>query len=209
MGNELGPVVAADECRCGIDADQLLQHGHYVLGLAASAHPDGQAEPAVLVDHVQQLEQPPLYGGVQLEIHRPNLAGVSNRVARHRSISGPGPLLLYGSGPLQALLPAEAVHSLVVRCPGLAPQQAISHATATADVLSGDLAKATPEIGLLDVDNISTMALGVRCRSTIRQAHITQSDNRHRTAIDRNTEQLTLRYPVKGWLMGFCKQMWP
>jgi hypothetical protein len=57
MGNELKPVVAADECRCWLEAGEPRQHRHHVLGLAPPSYPDGQAEAAVLVDHVEQLEE--------------------------------------------------------------------------------------------------------------------------------------------------------
>jgi hypothetical protein len=62
-----------NECRCGVEAGELLQHGHHVLGFAASAHPDGQAEAAVLVDHVQELDSAAISGGVELEVHGPHL----------------------------------------------------------------------------------------------------------------------------------------
>ena len=56
MGNELRAVVTANERWRRVEAGQLFLHGHHVLGLAASSHPDGQAETAVLIDHVQVLE---------------------------------------------------------------------------------------------------------------------------------------------------------
>jgi hypothetical protein len=45
----------ADERRRWIKAGELLQHRHHILGLATFVHPDGQAEAAVLVDHVPRL----------------------------------------------------------------------------------------------------------------------------------------------------------
>jgi len=55
MGNELGTVVVAVERRCLVEHGELLQHGHHVLGLASPAHPDGQAQATVFVDHDQEL----------------------------------------------------------------------------------------------------------------------------------------------------------
>ena len=57
VGNELGAVIAADEHRRRVDAGELLQHRHNILGPAAPAHPDRQAEAAVLVDHIQELSK--------------------------------------------------------------------------------------------------------------------------------------------------------
>jgi len=68
LSDEFRPVVRADERRRRIDADQLFQHGHDVLGLASPADPDGQAEPAVLSDHVEELEPPAIGVGVELEV---------------------------------------------------------------------------------------------------------------------------------------------
>jgi len=48
----------------------------------------------------------------------------------------------------------------VVHRPAFSPQQAVGHPPAPADVLSGDLAKTTPELGLLQIDNLAAMALG-------------------------------------------------
>ena len=114
----------------------------------------------MLVDHVQELQPTPIGGGVELEVHRPDLMRVFGLVAPHRAIGGTGPLLLSRSGPLQAFLPPESMNPLVGHQPALAPQQAVGHPPAPADVLSGDLLEATPELGLLDIDDPATMALG-------------------------------------------------
>jgi hypothetical protein len=57
-------------------------------------------------------------------------------------------------------LALEALHPLVVHRPALAPQQAVGHAPAQADVLSGDLPKPLPEHGLLQIYSLAAMALG-------------------------------------------------
>jgi len=160
VSNELGAVVAADERRRRVEAGELLQHRHHVLGLAAPAHPDGQAQAAVLVDHVQELEPAAVSGGVELEVHRPDLMRVFGLVTAHRAVGGPCPLLLSWDGPLEALLPPEPLHPLVVHQPALPPQQAVGHAPAPADVLGCDLAEPTPQLGLLDADNLAAMTLG-------------------------------------------------
>ncbi len=63
MWNELWPVVGPDVGRCLVEAGQLLQHRHHILGLAAAADADRQAEAAVLVDHVQDHEPAAISGG--------------------------------------------------------------------------------------------------------------------------------------------------
>jgi hypothetical protein len=52
------------------------------------------------------------------------------------------------------------MYPLVVHQPALPAQQATSHAPAPADVLGNDLAETPPELGLLQVDDLATMALG-------------------------------------------------
>jgi hypothetical protein len=47
-----------------------------------------------------------------------------------------------------------------VTSPALPPQQAVSHAPAPADVLSGDFPEALAQLGLFDIDDLSPMALG-------------------------------------------------
>ena len=43
VGDEFRPVVAADERWCGVEAGQLFQHCHHVLGLAAPSDTVRQA----------------------------------------------------------------------------------------------------------------------------------------------------------------------
>ena len=50
-----GPLSDRMSIGTGVDARALLKHRHHILGLAAPAHPDGQAEAAVRVDHVQEV----------------------------------------------------------------------------------------------------------------------------------------------------------
>ena len=81
MGDEFGPVVAADERWGWVEAGELLQHRHDVFGLQRlPTPPDGQAETAVLVDHVEELEPPAIGRGVELEVHRPDLVRVLSLV---------------------------------------------------------------------------------------------------------------------------------
>jgi len=141
VGDEFGPVVAADERWGWVEAGELLQHRNDLFGFVAPAHPDGQAETALLVDHAEELEPPAIGGGVELEVHRPYLVRVLSLVTSHRDVSRACPLLLLGGGPLQALLAPEQVYPLVVHRPAFPPQQAVGHAPASADVLSRGFAE--------------------------------------------------------------------
>jgi hypothetical protein len=173
-GRVPGPVWPAEDShspwtdfRVSTSAGQVLWHGHNVLCFAASAHPDRQAEAAVLVDHVQELEPPPVSGGVELKVHGPDLVWAFGLVAPHRAVGRSGPLLLSGCGPLQAFLAPEPVYPLEVHQRALPAQQATSHAPAPADVLGSDLAETPPELGLLQVDDLAAMALGAAVMGTV------------------------------------------
>ena len=83
MSDEFRPIVRPDDRRRRIDADQLFQHGHYVLGLAAPADSDGQTETAVLINHVQEFESAAVGRGIELEIHGPHLVRMLSPVTSH------------------------------------------------------------------------------------------------------------------------------
>ncbi len=127
MGNELRSVIAADVGRRRVKADELLPHGHHVLGFAAPSDPDGEAEAAVLIDHFQDFETTAISSGVELEIHGSHLMRVLGLMATHSAVCRPGPLLLAGSGALEPFSPPEPVHPLVVHQPPFQAQQAIGH----------------------------------------------------------------------------------
>ena len=114
----------------------------------------------MLVDHVQELQPPAIGGGIELEVHGPDLMRVFGLMAPLRAIDGPCPLLLSGNGPLKALLPPDPLHPLVIHAPALAPQHAVGHPPAPADVLGGDLPQPLPELGLLEPRDSAAMALG-------------------------------------------------
>jgi len=108
----------------------------------------------VLIDHVQEFESATVSRGIELEIHGPHLVGMLSSVTPHRAVGRPGLLALPGDGPLQALLSPEPLHPFVVHAPALAPQQAVHHAPAPADVLSCDLAETMTQLSLLDRDDL-------------------------------------------------------
>lgn len=63
--------------------------------------------------------------------------------------------------------PRYALYPLVVHQPALPVQQAISHATARAGGLRGNLPETTPTCSLLQIDNIAAMALGTAVRAQV------------------------------------------
>jgi hypothetical protein len=83
LGVKLRTVVATDERLNRVGAGELLQDRHHILGLAASAHRNGQAEATILVDHVQELESAAVGRGIELEIHGPHLVGMVSPVTPH------------------------------------------------------------------------------------------------------------------------------
>ncbi len=76
----------------------------------------------MLVDHVEKLEPAAIGGGVELEVHGPDLVRVLGLPTPHRAVGRTSPLLLAGSRTLQNLLAPERMQPLVVYQPTLAPQ---------------------------------------------------------------------------------------
>jgi len=91
VGDEFRTVVTADVRRGRVEAVELFQHGHYVLDFAAPTDTDRQAEPAVLVDHVQELQSPPIGGGIELKVQGGHLMRVLGLVTPRRAVGGATP----------------------------------------------------------------------------------------------------------------------
>ena len=108
----------------------------------------------MLVDHVQELESAAVSRGTELKIHGPHLLRVLSPVPPHRAVCGPCPRALPGSGPLQAFLPPEPLHPLVIDDPALPTQQAVGHPPTPADAIGGDLAETMPQLSLHDRDDL-------------------------------------------------------
>jgi hypothetical protein len=76
------------------------------------------------IDHGEPLADLAAQAGIACA---PPTSGWATVRRLERRVIGPGSLLLFGSGPLQALLPPEPVHPLVVHRLALPPQQAVGH----------------------------------------------------------------------------------
>ena len=103
---------------------------------------------------------PTVGGGVVMQVHRSNLMRVFGLASLHGAVGVTSSLLLSGSGPMETLLPPEAMHPLLVHPPALAPQHTILHQPPPADVVGCDFIKPTPKLGLLDIENFDVMPLG-------------------------------------------------
>ena len=59
-----------------VELQQLLDRVDHLSSATAPADSNRQAEPAVLVDHIQKFEGPPIDGLIELEVDRPNVMGI-------------------------------------------------------------------------------------------------------------------------------------
>jgi hypothetical protein len=76
LGNDPRALIAADEFRGRLRACQALLHRHQLLSRAAPAYPNCKPKTAVLDDHLHEHKSAVIGGGVELEIHGPNLVRV-------------------------------------------------------------------------------------------------------------------------------------
>jgi len=77
VGDELRAIVPPQMGVWWVTPDQLLDHVDHLCSLAAPTDLNGQAVAAVVVDHVQELKGPPIYGLVELEVVRSIMMGYS------------------------------------------------------------------------------------------------------------------------------------
>ena len=59
-----------------VELEQLLDRVDHLNGPTAPADTNGQREPAVLIDHVEELEGPPIHRLVELEVDGPDVVGI-------------------------------------------------------------------------------------------------------------------------------------
>ena len=98
-------------------------------------------------------------GGVELEIHGPDLMGLFGLVTTHRAIRRSGPLLPSRCRALQFFLAPEALQLLLLHQLPFPLEQAKRHTPSPTDVFSCNLPESPPELGLLNVDNLGGMSL--------------------------------------------------
>ena len=136
-----------------------MSSSSHILEIATLAHPDGEAEAAVFVDHVKKLGSTPIGGSVELEVHGSHLVRIFGTVTMNGAVRRSGPLALVGDGSLHALLPLEALRSIVVHAPALTPKKAGGPSPAASDVLGQNLAEAKSQFSFLHGDEPGRIAL--------------------------------------------------
>jgi len=110
------------------------------VGVDGAVHVDGQALPAVLVDHVEQLQLAAVRNLVELEAQGPQHVRPGRAHRPHRHADAPERLLALAVPDPQALLPPQAVDALAIDVPaGLAGLRSRSTPSPPGTVL-GELA---------------------------------------------------------------------
>jgi hypothetical protein len=61
-----------------VELEQLLDRVDHLNSPTAPTDPNRQREPAVLIDHVEELECSPIHGLVELDVDRPDVMGILN-----------------------------------------------------------------------------------------------------------------------------------
>ncbi len=65
----------------------ILQYQHLISGLTALTHVDEQSEAAVLVDHDEEREPQPDWGGIEIEIDGPHQVVMLGLMTPHRAVN--------------------------------------------------------------------------------------------------------------------------
>lgn len=149
VGDELRSVVEAHVDRGAPLAGETLEAVDDVIGVDGAVHVDGQALPAVLVDHVQQLQLAAIGGLVELEVHRPHHVRPDRAHRPDRLADAPQRLLPLAVGHPQALFPPQAVDPLPVGLPARFPGFCGRPAPSPAGTFPGELPQPGPQSELI------------------------------------------------------------
>src|SRR5690606_23907919 len=119
--NELRSVVGSDELRFTMDAEQIRQQTHDVLGGDASLYQNRMTLARILIDDRQQLQAPTIFRLVHDEIIAPDVVLV-RRALPHGAVvaaaeSAPLPL---PSRNTKSLLAPQTLNSLSIHTPAFA-----------------------------------------------------------------------------------------
>src|SRR6516165_3987562 len=127
---------------CAALGGEPLQHAHRLVGVDAALDQHLERLASELIDHVEQLQHPPVGGLVELKIERPHLVGTLRPQAlrRNRRLAQPAALALALRHP-QPLLPPQALHPLAIHLPALLPQVMVRTAVPPAWTALGELAQ--------------------------------------------------------------------
>jgi hypothetical protein len=98
----------------------VVQHGDGGVGVDAPVHGDGQGLAGVLIDHVEQLQDPPVGGLVELVVQRPHMVRVLGSQPVRWTRGGADPLAFAPLGRhAEAFLAPSPLHGLAVDRPAL------------------------------------------------------------------------------------------
>jgi hypothetical protein len=145
-----------------------------------------QRLPGELVDDVQQLEDPPVSGLVELEVQRPHVIGAlcSQPARRHRR----GAQALALAAPLrdsQAFLAPQPLCALAIQRPAVVEQQLVRATVAPPGPLSGDLAQARTQRRVIRRDaRLATLRRAMLTRD------LTRPPLRHTKTIHKHQDRL-------------------
>lgn len=142
-GGELGSVVATDEARVPAAAtDDLVEGGHGGVGVDGVAGEVAQRLPGELVDHVQDLDDPPGGGDIELVVQRPHVIGSLGvePVGRCRGLTGAS-ALASSLGHSQTFLPPQTLDLLAVQRVALADEHGVGPPVAPPGMTSSELAQ--------------------------------------------------------------------
>ena len=131
---QLRAVVAADVLgRSTASGHQAIEDRDRGVGSDPSPALDRERLTGVLVDDVQELQDPPVGGLVELEVERPDLVGAlcSKPIGRDGRVSE-ALTLSPALGDPEALLAPDPLHSLAVELPPLLEQAGMSSSIAPA-----------------------------------------------------------------------------
>jgi hypothetical protein len=158
---ELRAVVHADERRrLTALGGQAIEHGHGGVGVDAPGNHDRQRLAGVLVDDVQELQDPAVDGGVELEVERPDLVSALGAQVACRGCGRPEPHPLPAPDRHpQPLLAPEALDALAIDLPTLGAKQRPGAAVAEARMGTRDFAQATTQ-GVVATERGILVALG-------------------------------------------------
>jgi hypothetical protein len=145
LAGELRAVVTADEPRRGASfGNQALQHGHGGVGVDPAVDLDGEGFAGVLVHDVEQLEDPPVEGLVELVVQRPHMIRVLGRQPVRRDGRAAKSLAFAPLGRhAEAFLAPQALDGLAVHGPALLAQHGVGAAIAPPGMDAAEL----PQLG--------------------------------------------------------------
>ena len=95
-----------------------------------------------------------------LEVHGPHVGGCWTRSRLTEPAAGRAHFRFLGVGRCKPSFRQSRYTRLLIQRPALASEHPVGHPTTPANLVSGDLGETTPQLGLLQVDDLAGVALG-------------------------------------------------